>query len=729
MSISVQTHQLRQSSFKQGPVFADEPENITEEGLKNMNEALNTAENLDQLLSHGSATKQPKSLRLQQTNQSGDQSAATGFGSPLKTGTLSATKSPRTVTVNIFNPMEHLDSSDEDECTFHPKINSNAGRIAQRQNLNGATNEMLYRDATDRMAKSNEYQQIEQATIAKSSTTTKIGAKSMKIVLQKLQRSLSNLIKDAEDTEKPGHLSFEGLGRVLYNLGIFQNLEFNNSGDGEKSSLSINHARVKPERLAKEIQFHENVWKICALASIELNCIPSDLVLRIVMTLVEDKTPQADAASFLLEILDAKLESLGLTNERERYAYVQQRDEKKLWSFEKVVSEFRKLFEDRTSFMNTYSSGNVIKEKNTTQKEKQYQFEHRPQINKKSIALDNRYFSQTLLKKIAISETDLKNNKLNERHHRLYKYHDYLKDKKSFLLEARIDEELAPCTFAPKIKPYKNFKGQTQMTNETRGTVGGEGSISPTKSGYFTQALSSIPAPNRHLLLYEVARTYKEKLQQKTYALKKKEEIDDLSYCTFKPKLNDNYESSTGRFQDFYDGVPNGFKKTVDRLHKGDDLRQTKLVEDDIIPRGENYEKNKAAEFNPPTFITRPKIQRQEVLVYVDVSIGPGRTGRIGIHKGDNAKSLALNFARTYSLNATMKESLEKLLQSYIDSYFAQTSNRNQQAEEERQENEEQQQVNNVHKVEEEEDDDEEEDEEEEDDDDEEEEEDEEEDN
>lgn len=48
------------------------------------------------------------------------------------------------------------------------------------------------------------------------------------------------------------------------------------------------------------------------------------------------------------------------------------------------------------------------------------------------------------------------------------------------------------------------------------------------------------------------------------------------------------------------------------------------------------------------------------------------RTGRIGIHKGDNARTLAHHFARTHSLNNTMKESLETLLQSYIDNYFAQ---------------------------------------------------------
>jgi len=43
------------------------------------------------------------------------------------------------------------------------------------------------------------------------------------------------------------------------------------------------------------------------------------------------------------------------------------------------------------------------------------------------------------------------------------------------------------------------------------------------------------------------------------------------------------------------------------------------------IPRGENYEKNRNADFAPPTFLLRPKIKKEEALVYVDVSIGNGK--------------------------------------------------------------------------------------------------------
>jgi len=49
------------------------------------------------------------------------------------------------------------------------------------------------------------------------------------------------------------------------------------------------------------------------------------------------------------------------------------------------------------------------------------------------------------------------------------------------------------------------------------------------------------------------------------------------------------------------------------------------IICNNSIPRGENYEKVRSAEFKPPSFLNRPKIKKQEALVYVDVNIGPGK--------------------------------------------------------------------------------------------------------
>lgn len=82
-------------------------------------------------------------------------------------------------------------------------------------------------------------------------------SKSFQIVLKRLQKALGSLISETEDQEAQGQLRFEGLGMVLYRIGVFQNLSFipkNNEGDEQKSSLSINPAKAKPDRLSKEVR-------------------------------------------------------------------------------------------------------------------------------------------------------------------------------------------------------------------------------------------------------------------------------------------------------------------------------------------------------------------------------------------------------------------------------------------------------------------------------------------
>jgi len=373
----------------------------------------------------------------------------------------------------------------------------------------------------------------------------------------------------------------------------------------------------------------------------------------------------------ILFSIDAALEANGMTSEENKSIYLRLKEEKNLWSLEKLVGELRRLFDDKTSFMNIYSSSNLIQARNHIEGDKQYNFSFKPEVSKKTTALDNRYLNERLLKNMTLLQPNLEHRAMRPRYNRLYNYSGYLKDKKGIRLEERLREELSPCTFVPKTTSYKKAQNPYESRiNDTR-SLANQSSISPTKKGYFAHALDEGAGNDRHLMMYEVAKIYKEKLHLKTYTIKKKEEADEMKECTFKPKIDRLYETSPVRGQDFYEGVPKGFKKTVERLQVGESWRQTRQAELTRIPRGENYEKNREAEFNPPTFLERPKIKRDEALVYVDVNIGPGRTGKIGIHRKDNAKDLAKNFAKTYSLNAAMRESLEELLQSYIDSYFA----------------------------------------------------------
>jgi len=86
-------------------------------------------------------------------------------------------------------------------------------------------------------------------------------------------------------------------------------------------------------------------------------------------------------------------------------------------------------------------------------------------------------------------------------------------------------------------------------------------------------------------------------------------------------------------------------------------------------PAGENYEKLRNANIKPFTFVNKEKKHRNPPFVYVDVSVGPGRTGRIGIHEDDDPRILARNFAVTFQLNQEMYSSLEDLLIQQISDY------------------------------------------------------------
>ena len=50
----------------------------------------------------------------------------------------------------------------------------------------------------------------------------------------------------------------------------------------------------------------------------------------------------------------------------------------------------------------------------------------------------------------------------------------------------------------------------------------------------------------------------------------------------------------------------------------------------------------------------------------MDVNLGPGRTGRIGLHAGDQPELLAANFARAYGLDDTMRFRLQGLIYDYM---------------------------------------------------------------
>ena len=72
----------------------------------------------------------------------------------------------------------------------------------------------------------------------------------------------------------------------------------------------------------------------------------------------------------------------------------------------------------------------------------------------------------------------------------------------------------------------------------------------------------------------------------------------------------------------------------------------------------------------PPSFATSSRANRKAErapLLYMDVALGKSRTGRIGVHEGDDPAVLADNFARTYQLDATLRGRLQALIEEQLE--------------------------------------------------------------
>lgn len=133
----------------------------------------------------------------------------------------------------------------------------------------------------------------------------------------------------------------------------------------------------------------------------------------------------------------------------------------------------------------------------------------------------------------------------------------------------------------------------------------------------------------------------------------------ELEKCTFQPSLSSDIRVPTTK------SIPRGYQETIERLRTANKDKQDRKEKYEKRPIGENYEKLKSEKVKPFSFLERQKTPRN-VLVYVDVNVAPGKTGRIAIHEDDDPKELAKNFCMAYHLNLEMRETLEELLNQQL---------------------------------------------------------------
>ena len=247
--------------------------------------------------------------------------------------------------------------------------------------------------------------------------------------------------------------------------------------------------------------------------------------------------------------------------------------------------------------------------------------------------------------------------------------------------EAAIQEELASCTFNPKIdkrsrqldhtasgpkrheKLYEDGRGlenkkeklRIAKAEETMKDCSFKPTINRSKGGASSVVESGIEAGAR---LYAHAAT---KLAHEERALTTTD-IEVAQECTFRPQLNADYSPSKS------DRKPPGYSQAVGRMRKAQEERELREAEEATIAtqRAAALSERAKTDVKPFQFQTDRRAERKQPLLYMDVNLGPGRTGRIGLHQGDDAAQLAANFARAYQLDGNMRARLQQLIEKYM---------------------------------------------------------------
>jgi hypothetical protein len=198
-----------------------------------------------------------------------------------------------------------------------------------------------------------------------------------------------------------------------------------------------------------------------------------------------------------------------------------------------------------------------------------------------------------------------------------------------------MQEELAECTFKPKIITQAPANRQYSFKDPA------------SMLGYLTNQ-----AKEREL-----------KLQK----MKEKEEKEKLEACTFRPQIEMSQKhrlytppaKAAGSVPGYEQAVSRMLKAKTERNHKPESFEDSLRIQE---PLADSPSKTKVQPFS----FELDRRKRSRPLLFLDVNLGPGKTGRIGIHEGDEPSVLAKNFAQAYKLDPVMTGRLEELLEAHM---------------------------------------------------------------
>lgn len=564
---------------------------------------------------------------------------------------------------SLFHPALY---NNTEQYNFQPEINEKSRKIVQeidernksfdqsRPTRSKSPIELtLYDDAVKRREKLNKVYLNSSMNIKLNASKTKISNNSHKIAINKIEKTIDELIKKYE---KSNNLSFLNVAQVLTELKIFRELLPKNEELKKPTDLKEKIAKVRERETRKiqEINFLEQIWFCLNPKSKEylLSEIFGEFM-KVLFSPVDSSI--TEIASILKQFLQAALFLHTNKNNGDDHNGVispltdKEIHESDLWPLEVFVKRFLELKENIIAYQRIKNKNKMF-EKDLIQEMKKFSF--KPKIENSKMRL--KIFEKKL-------PTFIEREKLRQL---------ALKELKKEAEKA----ELEQCTFKPSInKTYQNNESFSRDDNNRM----------PVYDKLYKMNKDKLRKRNQH-----IAEKEKEELQK------------EMMNCSFQPQI----PRSNTMFDKTFTAVekPKGYNKHIEHTRRGilENLRKKYLLE--YNPSGENYEKMRIRNIKPFDITDmrrleekereemdglnkkqkdKPKKQKEEEkdndnddddedYFTIQVKIPSGKERTLRIYPDDNAFEVATNFCHTYCIKDEVRDRLAANIHHFQNQYL-----------------------------------------------------------
>lgn len=430
------------------------------------------------------------------------------------------------------------------------------------------------------------------------------------------------LLKKFEEPGQPNQITLGNICNFLFELGVF--------------------VECSGVELKKQEDFFQNLAGILSLPENPLEMFALSQIFQVFQVFFEEKLQISRAAKLLQDILEPNLIKSGVSQD-----FNFAREEKGLWSLEKLVIEFRKLIDSEESAPNLSISNKALEEASRNnaevkKSEEKLSFSSKNSKNEKDSNDNSRKYYKT-------------------RYEMLFDHAKYLKEKKEMKNALKYIEDLQQYSFKPKIKDFKN----SSIMNKNNSNKRNESNNAETVDNCYDR-------------LYNISKRRKERIE-KSEEIKKKQAKLDIE-CTFRPQINKSDKLYSSNPTAFPAKNVKGYEESIKRIVEArqDKEKTMKLYEEPLLrfPKNKKYIEQRETNYTVPTpfNFTQSPNKEKDLLMFVDVEVAAGKIGRVGICKGDNIEEIAKNFAKIYTLNKDMERKLAGNLKKQLENYQKATS-------------------------------------------------------